>query len=183
MVEHADIAEIAAWLKLQDENSLTSRVDRLSHWMKTFQRVPKDIMVPFQGPLSLECYEGARLAYLEGSYVATVVLCVAHIEHELACCLVGLGKKRVAKAKLQVLLEEARQDGILSDSMVDALNNLREIRNSYAHFKPEYHLLSLSSRRVNPNESHRETMKADAERATEALASFFQERYEREQWT
>lgn len=183
MVAHTDIAKITNWLKLEDENSLTSRVAHLSHWMGKFQGMPKYVMVPFHGRPSLECYEGARLAYIQGSYLATVVLCLAHIEHELAGYFHAAGKSWARTANLQKLLEEARQHGILSGSEVGALNDLRNVRNSYAHFKPESHSLSLSSRAVNQNESLIKTMGADAERALEALASFFQKRYQREKWT
>ncbi len=171
MVEHTDTAAITDWLKLQDEQSLGSRTRRLSYVMEVIQ-VPPGTFGRFHGEISYLCYEEVRLAYIHGLYLATVLLSLSYVEHQLAGQFHGAGESWVKDARLEKLLEEAYQRGMLSDEEFKVFDDLRGIRNSYAHFRHPGHATGLLNRSVDQNALPRDVMKADAERALGAFGSF-----------
>ena len=169
-----DIAELVAWLEADEASSHESRAHRLRHLLKAIQ--PPEEGMFFQGEESLYSFGEVRLAYIHGLYLATVLLSLSCIEREVAGRLYGASWEEAKGASLEKLLSKAQEQGIISDAESDTFQHLRRVRNSYAHFKPPLHSSSLTCRALNQNVLPSEVLIADAQKAVEALGSFFKRR-------
>ena len=116
------------------------------------------------------CFNEVRRCYLDGSDMAVVLLCLAHVERELAADLYGAGWSRAKKARLEELLERAHKDGIISDSEWDTYKELAGLRNSHAHFRVPRNRTSLIARTVKEDALGSEVLAKDARRALQAMA-------------
>ena len=171
MVDRTDISKLIAHLTMEDKNSRESRAHRLSYFMGVVQ-IPSGTFGKFPGAITHPCYEEVRLAYIHGLYLATVLLSLSYVEHQLANQLHEAGESGVNRAKPSELLEKAYQRGMLSRSEFDTFNDLRGIRNSYAHFRHPGHPTELSKRSRDQGARPHDVMKTDAERALRAFGSF-----------
>src|SRR5271166_2812938 len=97
--------------------------------------MPESGVVMFGGMGSAQALTEIRLAYIHGLYLSTVLLALVCIERELAGILHIGGDDRAAKDRLEQLLTNGRAEGIITDREFQIFNDLREIRNSYAHFR------------------------------------------------
>ena len=169
-----DIAELSAWLETDEAASREGRARRLRHLLEAIQPPKEDIY--FQVEASFHSFNEVRLAYIHGLYLATVLLSLACIEREVAGRLYAEGWEEAKGARLKELLSKAHERGIISDAESDTFRHLRSVRNSYAHFKPPGHSSSLVCRALHQNVLPNEVMMIDAQRAVEALGSFFERR-------
>ena len=171
MVDRTNIPELIAWLEMDEGRSRESRTHRLSYLLEVVQ-IPSGTFGKFRGAISHPCYEEVRLAYIHGLYLATVLLSLSYVEHQLANEFYGAGESWVEDARLEDLLKEAHQRDMLSCSEFDTFNDLRSIRNSYVHFRHPGHSTTLTNRSLDQDALPHEVMKADAERALRAFGSF-----------
>ena len=116
------------------------------------------------------CFDEIRRCYLDGSYVAVVLLCLAYVERELAAGLYGSGWKPAKSARLAAILEKAYDDGVLSGLEWQTYRELASLRNSHAHFRAPGSPTSLLHRVVDENALVREVLAKDAKRAVAAVA-------------
>ena len=171
MDSQTDIAELITWLETDEAASRKRRAHRLRHLLEAIQP-PKEGMF-FQGETSLHSFDEVRLAYIHGLYLTTVLLSLACIEREVAGRLYASGWEEAKGAGLEKLLSKAHARGIISDAESDTFHHLRRLRNSYAHFKPPLHSSSLICWVPAQNLLPNEVMMIDAQKAVEALGSFF----------
>ena len=171
MVDRTNIPELIAWLEMDEGRSRECRARRFSYFMEVIQ-VPSGTFGRFHGRISHQCYEEVRLAYIHGLYLATVLLSLSYVEHQLAGQFYEAGESWVNDATLEELLEKAHQRRMLSRSEFDTFNDLRSIRNSYVHFRHPGHPSELLNRSVDQDALPHDVIKADAERALEAFGSF-----------
>ena len=174
MDSQTDITELITWLETDEAASREARARRLRHLLEAI-RPPKEGFF-FQGEASFHSFNEVRLAYIHGLYFATVLLSLACIERELAGRLYAAGWEKAKDAGLKELLSTAHERGSISDAESDTFQHLRSVRNSYAHFKPPGHSSSLVCRALHQNVVPNEVMMIDAQRAVEALGSFFERR-------
>ena len=146
----------------------------MGHVLEAFQ-APEWGMV-FHGEESMHSFIEARVAYIHGLDLATVLLSLACIERELLGRLYMVGWGKAKRAGLKKIISEAHERGILSDAESDTFQHLRCVRNSYAHFKPPLHSSSLMSRALDQDLPTNEVMMIDARRAIETLGGFFKKR-------
>lgn len=174
MAEQMDIEKLIAWLTTDEAASRERRASRLSHFLNVVQ-LPED-GIYFQGETSLQAFEEARLAYIHGLYLATVLLSLTCIEREIAGRLYAAGWEEAKKTRLKDLLSKAHEEGMISVQELTTLHHLRRIRNSQTHFHPPGASSSMSRRIVDQNMLPNEVFKEDAEQAIEALGKFFEGR-------
>ena len=170
MVKPADLTELITWLETDEAANRTSRARRLSHLLEAIQ-IPEDGLF-YQGENSLQAFEEARLAYIHGLYLATVLLSLAFIEREIAGRLYAAGWEKAKKARLEDLLLKAHECNLVSDRDRETLQKLRDIRNSYAHFRPPDDDSSTTRRAVTQRLTANEVFLKDAEQAIEVLGRF-----------
>ena len=129
-----DIRELTSWLEADDAKSRAMRAARLRDLLDILP-VPADGLSFLGGEQSVLCFEEIRRCYLDRSDMAVVLLCLAHVERELAAQLYAAGWNRAKKAPLVKVLERAYEDGVLSELEWRTYAELAHLRNSYAHFR------------------------------------------------
>ncbi len=170
MVKQADLTELTTWLETDEAASREGRARRLSHLLEAVQ-LPEDGLC-FQGENSLQAFEEARLAYIHGLYLATVLLSLTCIEYEIAGRLYAEGWEKAKHATLEELLSEAHAYNMISDWERETLQKLRSIRNSHTHFRPPGAASSMTRRVVAQNMTANEVFLKDAEQAIKVLGRF-----------
>lgn len=115
-------------------------------------------------------FEEVRRCYLDGSYLAVVLLCLAYVERELAAQLYATGWDSAASAPLSAVLEKAHEDGWLSGEEWSTYQELAKLRNSHAHFRAPLSETTLTARSVAEDVLPQERLKQDARQAVMAMA-------------
>ncbi|MXV95248.1 MAG: hypothetical protein F4Y07_03030 [Gemmatimonadetes bacterium] len=167
------IKELTAWLEADDAKGRATRVLRLRDLLDTMP-VPFDGLTFLGGETSQICFDEVRRCYMDGSYVAVVLLSLAYVERELAAVLYAAGWEAAKKAPLGEVLRKAHQDGWLSDLEWRTYQELAHLRNSHAHFRSPGSSESMMARMVEENAYPREVLAKDAKRALRAMARIVQ---------
>ena len=76
-----------------------------------------------------------RWCFIQGQFLATVLLGLAFIERILAARYYEIGRDDLVRAKFSCLLKQALADSLISDNQSEGLNKARQYRNAYAHFR------------------------------------------------
>lgn len=163
------IKELTAWLEADDAKGRATRVLRLRDLLDTMP-VPSDGLTFLGGEASQICFEEVRRCYMDGSYMAVVLLALAYVERVLAAVLYAAGWEAAKKAPFGEVLRKAHQDGFLSDLDWRAYQDLARLRNSHAHFRSPGSSESMTARMVEENAFPREVLAKDAKRALRAMA-------------
>ena len=88
------------------------------------------------GPISVAAINEARVAYVHGLYLSTILLAVAFVEHEITARLVMAGGVDLGgRPDLHKILCTARGRGVLTPEEFSALDDLRQNRNPYTHYR------------------------------------------------
>ena len=168
--EHTpDIDELTRWLEKDDARGRARRAKRLQDLL-CIMPVPEHGMSYMGGIESSICFEEVRRCYLDGSYVAVVLLCLAYVERELAAQLYATGWNPAASARLCTVLEKAHEDGWQSGEEWCIYQELAKLRNSRAHFRAPLSETTLTARSVGENALPQVLIKEDARQAVIAMA-------------
>ena len=163
------IMELTAWLEADDTKGRATRVRRLRYLLDTLP-VPPDGLSFLGDETSLICFDEVRRCYLDGSYIAVVLLSLAYVERELAAALYAAGWEAAKKAPLGTVLKKAHQDGVLSELEWRTYQELARLRNSHAHFRRPKSPESMMARMIEENAFPRKVLAKDAKRALQAMA-------------
>lgn len=118
----------------------------------------------FGGHPSSLAYGEARSSFVNGNYVATIMLCQSLMEHLLAAYLHGtLMLELKAKQKFGETLKECQSRGLLCDGDVHDLQRLGQLRNPLAHYRNINDADHLDRRAMTTEEQPFEICEADAE--------------------
>ncbi len=126
------------------------------------------------GLVGLRSFNEARLAYLNGLFLACIVLCQICLEHSLASLLYMEGREEARKMSYSMLLREALKTGHISEEEFRLFDRIRKYRNPYVHFHAPRDEDWLPERAVRSNIPEDELVVQDAEEAIVALLHFFQ---------
>ena len=162
------IKELTAWLESEDTKGRATRVQRLRDLLDILP-IPESLTF-LGGDASLICFNEVRRCYLDGSYMAVVLLSLSYVERELAAQLYAACWEPAKKAPLGAVLEKALEDGVLSELEWRTYQELALLRNSHAHFRAPGTRGSMLTRVVEENALHREVIAKDARLAVEAMA-------------
>lgn len=163
--------DLMAWLEKDELRSRPYRAERLDELLSIFDS-PRENVLFRGGTISHQSYTELRLAFIHGLYLSTVLLALACIEQELAGEQYAQGMDDAARTNLENLLHEAKRSGDIDDELFDEINQLRVVRNSYAHYRPPTHLKSYIQRSVRQVDQSIDLSKADALKALHVLAKF-----------
>jgi hypothetical protein len=163
------IVELQNWLE-QDEAA--SRLHRANRLAKLLAFLPEEEMVFFGGLASAQAYVEVRLAYIHGLFLSTVLLALACFEQELAGVLHMKGMDGAASARLEKLLQEGLAQAIIITEEFQTFDHLREVRNSYTHFRSPTHPTGWARRAMATDTAIDDILEADATGALSALGSF-----------
>ena len=155
-----DPTKPADWLSHEDDVSRKGRIARLE-WLACV--LPAGDYLTFHGGLmSKYLFEEMRYCFAYGQFLATIVLGLAYIERTLAAKFYAAGRNDLERARVAVLLVEARQAGILSAHEMDEIDRIRRARNPVIHFRLPGDDESSEFRSVKENDHAYELLERDA---------------------
>ncbi|MGP9666474.1 hypothetical protein ACT3TY_17895 [Halomonas sp. AOP22-C1-8] len=154
-------------LEKADAKTREQRANRLM-WVSQYEERPSAYMGRLE---TIELFENARVSFINGNFIASVLVGVSYIEQTLVEELETLGKK--AGGSFQQTIRIALAERILSKSTLDDIDVLRQIRNPYAHKKSDDHDLNLSNRYYSEKLHPKTVMGDDAKLAIKTMYSVF----------
>ncbi|MGB5143162.1 MAG: hypothetical protein WBO22_06685 [Shewanella indica] len=112
-------------------------------------------------------------SYVNGNYMAVVLLCQAFIEHSLSGEFIMRGQSTIVESSFKKILESAKAAEIINGTLFEQLEVLRKIRNPYVHAKAGLKNGSLAKKMIDGRfESAEELAKSDALKSLGILKSF-----------
>lgn len=156
-------ARLTEALLRADAADLEARVARIE-WMADHVVVAGAIMGPAD---TLTTLEEARVCFINGHFIATLVLCCAFVDQVIADELQERGFRNVTSD-----LQKCRDEELFSNALIDDIERLRRIRRGYVHRLSDSHENRLHNR-VRSQKCHpRRIMEADGELAIRCMYAF-----------
>lgn len=111
----------------------SGRLGRLA-WLA--KRIPeKDLYLLQDGAFSQFLFSEVSESFVNGQFIATIVLGFSFIERTIAGRLSFVSEKNAAKGTSEQLIDAALAKGWVTTEEKKLLNNLRALRNPIVHFK------------------------------------------------
>ena len=161
------------WLEQDEAKSRIYRASRLQLLVKEYGSEGEG-KIFFGGPVSAWAFQESRLAYLNGLFLACIVLCQICLEYTLSTLLHLEEQGEVQGSRYQTLLRQALDHRFITTEEFALFDELRKQRNPYVHFRtPTDHdsVLQRSAQLDTPSE---DLLVEDAERAIVGLLRMFQ---------
>lgn len=160
--------ELLSALEVSDNDSRGVRASRIE-WMGQFS-LSRWVM---EGPVeTLSLLSESKNCFINGHFIATLVLSMGFIEHALVIMLSSKGLSS-NQAGIGGTLELARTQNVLPDELLDRTNLLQKRRNPFIHKKLPSHEHSLSFRYINERRHPNEILEEDAEESLKLAHLFF----------
>ena len=93
-------------------------------------------------------FDEARRTFVNGDFVATILLAAAFIEHRLGSHSRSKGYVNVARQGLAQIVACARDHDFAAAYLLDKVDRVRQIRNPFVHLKPFEHEHGLIQRMI-----------------------------------
>lgn len=124
------------------------------------------------GQFSRELFQEAVSCFIDGYFIATIVLAFAFIERSIAGRLSHCGDMGTARKSSQDLLKEARNRQWLSANEYASLDELRERRNPVTHFREHEDENRPESRAKARKTEMSESLEADGQAILDAAIKY-----------
>ncbi len=161
-------SNLIAALVQSDEMRRSERADRIQ-WLSKHQ-IPLGIVV---GQMDTMAVLGeARDCFIEGHYIASLLMCVAFIEHTVTDALI---ERSLAKNGISFndAIKVAGEAGLFPLDMLSRADHLREIRNPFTHRKNPNHHHSFGNRFHEEGVHPRTILERDAKEALALMYAYF----------
>lgn len=149
--EVESVDEIKSYLEQIDADTIEPRSRNLTFITSIAPEC--GFMMP---PESYHVFTEARDAFVNGLYVATLLLTQAFIEHRLQIFMNQIGEIRVAGKGLGAIMARLLEIRPEHQYICSKINAIRLFRNPFTHLKPFDHPNTVSqvslSKRMHPNE-------------------------------
>lgn len=125
-----------------DKDSFPGRLERLKHMREILPRG-----IGLVGNIeTIYLLREAELAFMNGAFIATIMLSQAFVEHWLQPRLESRGFGKKAKGGLKAIVQCCRACSLLDEFLLRRIDHLRQARNPLSHLKPYDHPFTLSQR-------------------------------------
>lgn len=161
------MGELGEWVEEEDGRTRADRVERAA-WVLSLGWSENGYLL-FGGHGSLAPLDELRQAFINGEYVATILLGQAFLEHTLAGYLDLVGGGSVGSPGLAKILTEFHDRGWIDDMAFKALDEVRQLRNPYAHYRGFDHPDNLGRRVMTAGEDYTTLIERDARSVVRAL--------------
>lgn len=151
------------WLSAEDDATRSSRAVRLAFVLQAGGPLG-NMLIP-GGFVPARALDEARWCYVNGQFLASVLLCQAMLEHVLAGQYALMGKDSLIKKGFERLCDEALADHLISPSEHCAFASLRLLRNPYVHPKRMNDPKRMERRMMTENLSQEDIVEGDARQA------------------
>lgn len=175
--------EIQQWLIGEDATRIRSRVGRLKFSFREFGSA--NGLQFFHGTLTQRFFEEARWCFINGQFIACVLLCQCFLESSLRSLLAaggqnyGVSDKWLEDAGFYELMEKARDCGIVSPSQARDCHSVRRMRVEYVHARPAFSRKHIAHRMVRQRKSTIGLSERDARQARKVMLRINQKLRER----
>ena len=160
------------WLQKDDRKSRPFRAVRVRESIELFP-IPEGGLITFGGSETMTALVEARLAYVNGLYLCTVLSARAVLERHIAGLLYAAGLESAKRMSFEDLLKRAKKDGILKPEEESDFDEFRHLRNGYAHFREPSHELSSLRRSIKNDQPFDDLLQRDAQTALALLGRHF----------
>lgn len=160
-------AEMLALLEEDDERTRPERAERAA-WIASFGW-PEGGRMLYGGLAGLAPWDELQRTFINGEYLATILLGQAFLEQNLAGFLDLVGRDPVGRAGLAGILSAFRDRGWITDTDFDVLDRVRRLRNPYAHYQEAQHEDNLLRRAMRERRDHEVLIERDARAVVRAL--------------
>lgn len=160
------------WLHAEDEAKFPARLERL-RFLGEQHGGPRDQLIT-GGVIGYLAFEEACWCFINGHFIACVVLTQMVLEHLLAGLFRVFGRDDIADTGFARLLREAHAEHFISTSEFEKFNLLRERRNPYSHSRKPLAPTSIERRMLQVNAPYEEIMENDAREALQMLFGILQ---------
>lgn len=150
-----------------DRDTFAERLSRFKSLLKIFPRGYGFAMTME----SASIFDEAKMAFINGEYISTILLANAFLEHWLGGILSVRGFRKEANSGLKSIIECLRNNNLLHDHLLEHIDRLRQIRNPFVHKKPLGHRKNLDQRVFLEQRLPFELLEKDAK---EALSLMYQ---------
>jgi len=128
-------------LRKYDNETFDDRIERIK-WLEKI--LPNcDYLMEFDTAL---IFEEAKTSFINGQFIATIILANAFIEHYLQGKLINKGFIGEAKQGLKDIVKFIRKNGMLHEYLCKKINHLRQFRNPFIHLKEWEHPHRISQK-------------------------------------
>jgi hypothetical protein len=148
-------------LEKSDRDMFSSRLYRLK-WLESVFPKGSGFLMP---PETFYVFEEARLAFINGEFVATLLLANAFLEQWLGNVLASKGYEKEAGRGLSAILKCMAKTGLLHPFLADAADRLRKVRNPFVHIKSFNHEHRLTQRMFREKRYPNSLLEEDAKDA------------------
>ncbi|MGR4871853.1 hypothetical protein ACIPRI_23645 [Variovorax sp. LARHSF232] len=119
----------------------------------------------------------ARSSYVQGNFIATLVLALAYVEHVINDALPPLPPDKWAP-KMATAIKQARDAGLFTEDLLDGAAVLNDFRNPFMHRRDENDPDTIGQR-VRSRKSHPRTiLEHDARDALQVMYGFFRHSFD-----
>jgi hypothetical protein len=147
-----------AMLERYDLETLPERIERLK-WVQRVFPHDRGFLMSLE---TVYVFGEAKMAFINGEFIATLLLVSAFIEHWLGAHIESRGFHKEARAGLAAIIDCARKNKLVHGFLLDKADHIREIRNPFVHLKPFTHKHTLGQRALGIRAHPLEIMEKDA---------------------
>lgn len=119
-------------LRKYDRDSFGGRLDRLKYLKNIFPKGYGFIL----SPESSYILDEVKITFINGQYVATIMLAQAFIEHMLQGTVCGAESEKVSKRGLGTIVKWIRNNKPEHSYLMKEIDHLRKFRNPFCHLRP-----------------------------------------------
>lgn len=141
---------------------LHGRVARLKYISDISSVLSEDGSIIFGGPIASVALNEARSSFVLGNFAATVLMCQAMAENNLAGYLHSWHGRLPAKISFHDTLQRSEEAGLLDHWQVADLKRLAGLRNPLSHFRDPHDPANLMRRSMDSKDSFEEVISKDA---------------------
>lgn len=153
-----------AALERLDRETLSERAARV-RWVS--RNIPRGgMLLPAD---SLFVFTETRSAFVEGLFIATVVLAAGFAEHWMTGILTSRGFARDCKGGLRACISCAKAHEIWPEIILGRLAHLQSIRNPFVHLKDFEDTHTLAQRSWRRGRAPEDVLEQDAKEALESI--------------
>ena len=149
------------WLENEDRTCRRERISRLEWLVEKYPGSSRGFAV-HGGWQALRLLEEARYCFTYGQFLATAVLGMAFIEQVLAARFYGHGRSDLERAQGESLLQEARENGWITETEHRQLKRIRQHRNRVMHYRRPLSPESIEGRSIEAERKPEGTLEDDA---------------------
>ncbi|HOX41185.1 MAG TPA: HEPN domain-containing protein [bacterium] len=157
-------SRLATGLRAHDHRTFKKRLERVENLKKVMPDAA--YLMSFES----HCvFTEAKNTFINGEFVASILLANAFIEHWLQVHLESKGFEVESKKGLKQILGFIKKNKMLHEYLVEKINNLRLLRNPFAHLKPANYLHGILNKVSSQQQFPDEVLEKEALKAIELM--------------